>query len=205
MQQTSPIPPSRSRKMQISALANLDTDCHSDDTEATAKSHSDNTMSPPTNSADRMRQLRERADALLQDPTGIPSAPDSTLLEAIPRAYRASLPATLGLLVAELIKRTNSDVTVTIPSVTVTTPQPPEPTPAHQDPEPTPAPEPTPEPTPKTKRGYFKYSPETKSQALKLWHAGTPTTEIAAWLESISGREEQSHITQTLQRWSGQL
>jgi hypothetical protein len=62
-----------------------------------------------------MRQLRQRADELLSDPTGIPSAADSTLLEAVPRAYRASLPATLALLVGELIKRTKSDVTVTIP------------------------------------------------------------------------------------------
>jgi hypothetical protein len=68
-----------------------------------------------TNSAERMRQLRERADNLLSDPSSIPSASDSAILEAISRAYRASLPATLALLTQELIKRMGSDVKVTIP------------------------------------------------------------------------------------------
>jgi hypothetical protein len=72
-------------------------------------------MKHPQNGAERMRQLRQRAASLLAEPAAIPLAADSTLLEAIPLAYRASLPGTLALLVGELIERTGSNVTVTIP------------------------------------------------------------------------------------------
>jgi len=72
-------------------------------------------MKNPKNGAERMRQLRQRAASLLAEPAAIPLAADSTIIEAIPLAYRQELPGTLALLAAELIKRMGASVTVTIP------------------------------------------------------------------------------------------